>query len=53
MSSQNQRNRARTNNSSHLLINIDFNQTKVGDLTMEGNWCRQWHYSHAINSRYC
>ena len=38
MSSQNRnRNRARTNNSYHLLTkNIDFNQTKVGDLTMEG-----------------
>ena len=53
MSSKN-RNRTRNynNNSSHLLTkNIDFNQTKVGDLTMEGkigvaregNYLREYH----------
>ena len=51
MSSKN-RNRARNNNSSHLLTkNIDFNQTKIGDFTMEGkigvaregNYLREYH----------
>ena len=45
-------NRNRTNNSSHLITkNIDFKQTKVGDLTMEGkigiardgNYLREYH----------